>query len=158
MVSNSFLCHFPSHYLLRMNSRINYLQSMTRMLISSSHWWLVLLNMGTWLSHFWRFHFVIKNICLIEPDKHRDASQANKKCCLRLPGLWIVFYSLRCAGTACSEGLAEVCAGLIPVALSSYVTDFHSSAHPPLKIPTTLKNDCLSAQILWIFCCNRVST
>lgn len=155
MVSNSFLCHFPSHYLLRMNSRINYLQSMTRMLISSSHWCLVLLNMWTWLSHFWHFHFVIKNTCLREPDKLRDALQANKKWCLQFPELWIFFYSLRRVATACSERAGEgICwsdsCGFIKLHLR-----FSYFSPSPTEDTDDTKNDCLSAQILRIFCCTQ---
>lgn len=86
MVSNSFLCHFPSHYLLRMNFRINCLQSVCRILISSLHSWLVLPNLWMWLKHFWHFYFVItesKN----KPSLREPAAGQSPFTCKQNPGL-----------------------------------------------------------------------
>lgn len=84
MVSNSFLCHFPSHYLLRMNFRINCLPSVTWMLISPLYslkfltgWFSKTSVLGydiSDISILWK-----KNTCLKRPDERRCTLHANKK-------------------------------------------------------------------------------
>lgn len=159
MVNNSFLCHFPSHYLFRMNSSIHCLQLMTRMLISSSHLWPVTLNICTWLSQIWHFSFCAKKRPALESLMNAGILYMQTESTLPIfPHCEFCLSSDKCVVTACSEWLAEVFAGVWAPFLWLYQV-----LSQIFRFQTILlwrwhsKTDCTWKPIPWIFCCYSIS-